>query len=310
MKRKLLVIVLALTFALTACGNKQVNTTEESTAEAPVLTESTEVTEKTKESSSSSKESKESKESLESKEAVKETKASSESVKETESSKSSESAEKSKTTESKKESEGKKESQAEVSSKTAETSKESEKNNTSKTESSSTGSSASGATEESSAVPSAAPAPEPAPAPSQPVHTHTMTTVTTPATCGTAGHTKTYCTSCSYVETDADIPATGQHNFVGDPVADRAPSNCQDGVATYNYCSGCGMPNYCGMIYGDHVSATRTVREASCTLQGKEEEYCSVCGITLGYYETGFGGHGGDVDGDGVCEECGDYMNP
>lgn len=152
-------------------------------------------------------------------------------------------------------------------------------------------------------APTPTPAPEPAPAPVPAPHTHSMTTESVAATCGTAGHTKVYCTTCGYVESESTIPATGQHSY-GPEIA-TGGSNCQDPKNAYQVCTVCGSKN--GTAWnepGPHVGATTTTKEPSCTEGGTWEEKCSLCGAMLG---------GGSIEpldcvdsnGDRICDTCG-----
>lgn len=152
-------------------------------------------------------------------------------------------------------------------------------------------------------APAPAPAPEPAPAPTPAPHTHSMTTESVAATCGAAGHTKVYCTTCGYVESESTIPATGQHTW-GPEVA-TGGSNCQDPKNAYQDCTGCGSRNSTAWNEpGPHVGATTTTKEPSCTEGGTWEEKCSLCGAMLG---------GGSIEpldcvdnnGDRICDTCG-----
>lgn len=152
-------------------------------------------------------------------------------------------------------------------------------------------------------APAPAPAPEPAPAPTPAPHTHSMTTESVAATCGAAGHTKVYCTTCGYVESESTIPATGQHSY-GPEIA-TGGSNCQDPKNAYQVCTVCGSKN--GTAWnepGPHVGATRTTAEPSCEMGGTYEEYCTLCGKILSSGSIDGYGHD-DGNGDGKCDRCG-----
>lgn len=299
MKRKMAMICLAAMLVMTACGKK-----DAADAVAPSVTE--QPTETTQEETASSTETTKPTETTEATKSTEETKpTSSEPTKETEPSKSTDkpkASEPSKATD---------KSKAAEPTKTTDKSKATEPSKAADnagTKPSTPASTQANETKESpkesqAPAPTPTPAPEPAPAPTPAPHTHSMTTESVAATCGAAGHTKVYCTTCGYVESESTIPATGQHSY-GPEIA-TGGSNCQDPKNAYQVCTVCGSKN--GTAWnepGPHVGATRTTAEPSCEMGGTYEEYCTLCGKILSSGSIDGYGHD-DGNGDGKCDRCG-----
>lgn len=94
-------------------------------------------------------------------------------------------------------------------------------------------------------------------------HTHTWETVTTAATCTTAGSKTSTCSGCGEVSTES-IPATG-HSFGG--------WTSVDGLNHKHSCSVCGAEETTGHAWGDGTTNV----QPGCTTEGQKTYTCS-CG--------------------------------
>ncbi len=106
-----------------------------------------------------------------------------------------------------------------------------------------------------------------------PAHTHSYTTVETPATCTTSGVKKDVC-SCGDEINVVYLPAPG-HTYVSEVT--KEATCLEDGIITYT-CSACGH-SYTVVVHVEH-SYVQTVIEPTCTVDGATVYTCSKCGDT------------------------------
>ncbi len=106
-----------------------------------------------------------------------------------------------------------------------------------------------------------------------PAHTHSYTTVETPATCTTSGVKKDVC-SCGDEINVVYLPAPG-HAYVSEVT--KEATCLEDGIITYT-CSACGH-SYTVVVHVEH-SYVQTVIEPTCTVDGATVYTCSKCGDT------------------------------
>ena len=132
-------------------------------------------------------------------------------------------------------------------------------------------------------------------------------TVTTPATCTTAGVKTFTCSLCGDSYTEA-IANTGHIEVVD---AAKAPTCTETGLTEGKHCSVCGTVTVAQTSVDalGHTEKTITGKAATCTATGLTEgKQCTVCGVTtVTQTEIPATGHTYDVGGayDKTCNTCG-----
>lgn len=139
-----------------------------------------------------------------------------------------------------------------------------------------------------------------------PATRHQMTTESTAPTCTEAGHTKTYCTVCGYVESDTTSGAAAGHSF-GEQYTIIAPTCSSPGL--YNQrCNVCGYTIDGIILETEHSWDGGTVtRPATCTQMGQLTYNCVNCGFyrteDIPFADCVWGEP--DADGMRTCAVCG-----
>ena len=109
-------------------------------------------------------------------------------------------------------------------------------------------------------------------------HSWNSGTVTTPATCTTAGVRTYTCTKCGDQKTET-IAATG-HSWDSGTVTTAATCTAA-GVKTYT-CTACGATKTETIAATGHKIATQNAKAATCTAEGYTgDQVCTVCGVTV-----------------------------
>ena len=109
-------------------------------------------------------------------------------------------------------------------------------------------------------------------------HSWNSGTVTTPATCTTAGVRTYTCTKCGDQKTET-IAATG-HSWDSGTVTTAATCTAA-GVKTYT-CTACGATKTETIAATGHKIATQNAKAATCTAAGYTgDQVCTVCGVTV-----------------------------
>ena len=150
-----------------------------------------------------------------------------------------------------------------------------------------------------------------------------------------AGDLLNQCTASAFSMRDTDVPYFGlygacstmaealslaamsidggyaDHNYVTETVK---AANCQERDVTTKYCTVCGkVASTTYGEYGKHQydynddSTITVIHHSSCTESGEYLVACTVCGEQITVYADAEGHE--DVDGDGVCDKCGQSMN-